>query len=224
VENGESGHEICNHKLFRFVYTTMVTLGDNLVEIWTIEFRATNHGELPSPYPTEPKSLVLNQFEQKWLRMQDTVAQSWAEACLISEWLLSEPYPPDDLWERAIQRTASALREGDSTSMDVAKLLIRNFENASRNRKRAQVRILPMSDSAGSVSVEDAVVAKLDFKKVMSDLHPKDRELFMLHFMTGRSWAEIAEMQGQSKLALQKRGARMVEQLRRKFGTRLNPK
>jgi DNA-directed RNA polymerase specialized sigma24 family protein len=58
----------------------------------------------------------------------------------------------------------------------------------------------------------------------MSDLHPKDREIFMLHFMTGRSWAEIAEMKGQSKLALKKRGARIVEQLRRKFGTRLNPK
>jgi DNA-directed RNA polymerase specialized sigma24 family protein len=180
----------------------------------------------PSPYPTEPKSLVLNQFEQKWLRlrMQDAVAQSWAEACSISERLFSEPYPADDLWERAVQRTASALREGDGTSMDVAKLLIRNFENASRNRKRGQVRILPMSDSAGSISVEDAVVAKLDFKKIMSDLHPKDREIFMLHFMTGRSWAEIAEMKGQSKLALKKRGARMVEQLRRKFGTRLHPK
>jgi hypothetical protein len=73
-----------------------------------------------SPYPTEPKSLVLNQFEQKWLklRMQDAVARSWAEACLISERLFTEPYPPDDLWERAIQRTASALREGDGTSVD----------------------------------------------------------------------------------------------------------
>jgi hypothetical protein len=186
VENGKRGHDICNHKLFLIVYTMTVTFDDNLVEIWTIEFRATNHGDLPSPYPTEPKSLVLNQFEHKWLRlrMQDAVARSWAEACSISEWLFSERYPPDDLWERAVQRTASALREGDGTSIDVAKLLIRNFENASRNRKRAQVRILPMSDSAGSVSVEDAVVAKLDFKKVMSDLHPKDQELFMLHFMT----------------------------------------
>ena len=180
----------------------------------------------PSPYPTEPKSLVLNQFEQKWLklRMQDAVARSWAEACSISERLFSEPSPPDDLWERAIQRTASALLEGDDTSIDVAQILIRNFESASRNRKRAQVRILPMSDSAGSVCIEDAVVAKLDLKKAMSDLHPKDRELFMLHFMTGRSWAEIAEMKGQSKHALKRRGARMVEQLRRKFGTRLNPK
>ena len=180
----------------------------------------------PSPYPTEPTSLVLNQFEQKWLklRMQDAIGRSWAEACSISERLFCEPYPPDDLWERAIQRTASGLLEGDDTSMDVAKLLIRNFENASRHRKRAQVRILPMSDSAGSVCIEDAVVAKLDFKKIMSDLHPKDRELFMLHFMTGRSWVEIAEMQGQSKHALQKRGARIVEQLRRKFGTRLHPK
>lgn len=180
----------------------------------------------PSPYPTEPKSLVLNQFEQKWLRlrMQDAVARSWAEACSISERLFCEPHPPDDLWERAIQRTASALREGDDSSIDVAKLLIRNFENTSRNRKRAQVCILPMSDSAGSVCIEDAVVAKLDFKKIMRDLHPKDRELLMLHFMTGRSWAEIEEMQGQSKDALQKRGCRIVEQLRRKFGTRLHPK
>jgi DNA-directed RNA polymerase specialized sigma24 family protein len=70
-----------------------------------------------------------------------------------------------------------------------------------------------MSDSAGSVCIEDAVVAKLDLKKVMSDLHPKDRELFMLHFMTGRSWVEIAEMTGQSKHALKRRGARMVENL-----------
>jgi hypothetical protein len=103
-----------------------------------------------SPYPTEPKSLVLSQFEQKWLklRMQDAVARSWAEACSISERLFSEPYPPDDLWERAVQRTASALRECDGTSIDVAKLLIRNFENISRHRKRVQVRILPMSDSA----------------------------------------------------------------------------
>ena len=180
----------------------------------------------PSPYPTEPTSLVLNQFEQKWLklRMQDAIGRSWAEACSISERLFCEPYPPDDLWERAIQRTASALREGDDTSIDVAKLLIRNFENTSRNRKRAQVCILPMSDSVGSVCIEDAVVAKLDFKKVMSHVHPKDRELLMLHFMTGRSWAEIAEMQGQSEDALQKRGCRIVEQLRRKFGTRLNPK
>ena len=79
----------------------------------------------PSPYPTEPKSLVLNQFEQKWLklRMQDADTRSWAEACSISERLFSEPSPPDDLWERAIQRTASALREGDGTSMDAAKLL-----------------------------------------------------------------------------------------------------
>jgi DNA-directed RNA polymerase specialized sigma24 family protein len=180
----------------------------------------------PSPYPTEPTSLVLNRFEQKWLRvrMQDAVARSWAEACSISERLFAEPYPPDDLWERAIQRTASGLREGDDTSMDVAKLLIRNFENASRSRKRVQSRILPMSDSAGSVCIEDAVVAKLDLKKAVSDLHPKDRELFMLHFMTGRSWVEIAEMTGESKHALRRRGARMVEQLRRKFGTRLHPK
>lgn len=156
--------------------------------------------------------------------MQDAVARSWAEACSISERLFCEPYPPDDLWERAVQRTASALREGDGTSMDAAKLLIRNFETTSRNRKRRQGRILPMSDSAGSVCIEDAVVAKLDLKKAMSDLHPKDRELFMLHFMTGRSWAEIAEMTGGSKHALRKRGARMVEQLRRKFGTRLNRK
>jgi hypothetical protein len=63
----------------------------------------------------------------------------------------------------------------------VAQILIRNFESASRNRKRAQVRILPMSDSAGSVCIENAVVAKLDLKKAMGDLHPKDRELFMLH-------------------------------------------
>jgi hypothetical protein len=69
------------------------------VEIWTIEFRDTNYGDLPSPYPTEQKSLVLNQFEQKWLklRMQDAVARSWAEACSLSERLFSEPYPPDDL-------------------------------------------------------------------------------------------------------------------------------
>ena len=162
----------------------------------------------PSPYPTEPKSLVLNQFEQKWLRlrMQDAVARSWAEACSISERLFCEPYPPDDLWERAVQRTASALREGDGTSMDAAKLLIRNFETASRNRKRRQVRILPMSDSAGSVCIEDAVVAKLDLKKIMSDLHPKDRELFMLHFMTGRSWAEIAEMTGAEQTCSAKAG------------------
>jgi len=180
----------------------------------------------PSPFPTEPTSLVLNQFEQKWLRlrMQDAVARSWAEACSISERLFSEPSPPDDLWERAIQRTASALREGDGTSADAAKLLIRNFENASRSRKRGHVRILPMSDSAGSVSIEDAVVAKLDFNKIMRGLHPKDRELLMLHFIAGRSWAEIAEMQGQSEDALQKRGARRVEQLRRKFGTRFHPK
>jgi hypothetical protein len=180
----------------------------------------------PSPYPTEPKLLVLNRFEQKWLklRMQDAIGRSWAEACSISERLFSEPSPPEDLWERAVQRTASALREGDGTSIDAAQLLIRNFEAVSRNRKRGQVRILPMSDAAGSVSVEDAVVARLDFKKLMSDLHPKDRELFMLHFMTGRSWAEIAEMKGQSKDALKKRGARIVEQLRRKFGTRLHPK
>jgi hypothetical protein len=180
----------------------------------------------PSPYPTEPTSLVLNQFEQKWLklRMQDAIGRSWAEACSISERLFTEPYPPNDLWERAVQRTASALREGDGTSIDAAQLLIRNFEAASRNRKRGQVRILPMSDAAGSVSVEDAVVAKLDFKKLMNDLHPKDRELFMLHFMTGRSWVEIAEMTGESKHALRRRGARMVEQLRRKFGTRLHPK
>ena len=180
----------------------------------------------PSPYPTEPTSLVLNQFEQKWLklRMQDAIGRSWAEACSISERLFSEPHPPDDLWERAIQRTASGLREGDDTSIDVAKLLIRNFENTSRNRKRAQVCMLPMSDSAGSVCIEDAVVAKLDFKKIMSHVHPKDRELFILHFMTGRSWAEIAEMQGQSEDALQKRGSRIVEQLRRKFGSRLHPK
>ena len=81
-----------------------------------------------------------------------------------------------------------------------------------------------MSDSAGSVSIEHAVVAKLDFKTIMSDLHPRDRELLMLHFMAGRSWAEIAERQGQSEHALQKWAARMVEQLRRKFGTRLHPK
>jgi DNA-directed RNA polymerase specialized sigma24 family protein len=180
----------------------------------------------PSPYPTEPTSLVLNQFEQKWLRvrMEDAVARSWAEACSISERLFSEPSPPDDLWERAIRRTASGLREGDDTSMDVAQVLIRNFETTSRSRKRAQVRILPMSDAAGSVSIEDAVVAKLDFKKIVSHVHPKDRELLLLHFMTGRSWAEIAEMQGQSEDALQKRGARIVEQLRRQFGTRLRPK
>jgi hypothetical protein len=49
VENGESGHEICNHTFFFFVYTTTVTFGDNLVEIWTIKFRATNHGDLPLP-------------------------------------------------------------------------------------------------------------------------------------------------------------------------------
>jgi DNA-directed RNA polymerase specialized sigma24 family protein len=92
--------------------------------------------------------------------------------------------------------------------MDVSKLLIRNFEAASRNRKRGQVRILPISDSAGSVSVQDAVVAKLDLKKVMSDLHPKDRELLLLHFMTGRSWAEIAEMQGDRAKMLCKSAAR----------------
>jgi hypothetical protein len=52
----------------------------------------------PSPFPTEPKSLVLNQFGQKWLklRMQDAVARSWAEARSISEQLFSEPSPPDD--------------------------------------------------------------------------------------------------------------------------------
>jgi len=65
----------------------------------------------PSPFPTEPTSLVLNQFEQKWLklRMQDAVARSWAEACSISERLFSEPSPPDDLWERAIQRIGAKL-------------------------------------------------------------------------------------------------------------------
>ena len=105
--------------------------------------------------------------------MQDAVARSWAEACSISERLLTEPYPPDDLWERAVQRTASALREGDGTSLDVAKLLIRNFENAARNRKRRQVRVLPMSDSAGSVSVEDAVVAKTRFQENHERFTPK---------------------------------------------------
>jgi hypothetical protein len=180
----------------------------------------------PSPYPTEPTSLVLNQFEQKWLklRMQDAVARSWAEACSISQRLFREPYPPDDLWVRAIQRTASALLEGDDTSMDAARLLVRNFENAARNRKRAQFRLLPIADSAGSVCTEDAVVAQLDCKKIMNNLDPKDRELLMLRFMAGRSWVEIAEIKGQSKHALRKRCARIVEQLRRKFGTRLNPK
>lgn len=180
----------------------------------------------PSPYPTELTSPPLHKFGRKWLRpkLQDVVALSWPEACAISQRLFRDPHPPEDLWERSIQRTASALVVGDGTSINVQGLLLYNFENASRSRKRGQRRMLPMSDSAGSVVIEDAVVAKLDLKKVMSHIHPKDRELLMLHFMAGRSWAEIAEMQGQTEHALQKRGARIIEQLRRKFGARLQRK
>jgi hypothetical protein len=65
----------------------------------------------PSPYPTSPTLLTLNQQEQQWLQsqIQDAVARSWPEACSISQRMLRETCPPDDLWERAIQRTASVL-------------------------------------------------------------------------------------------------------------------
>ncbi len=180
----------------------------------------------PSPYPADPLLLGRNHFEQQWLKlqMQEAAAQSWEAACSISQRLLREPYPPEDLWERAIQRTASVLLEGQQKSIDAAQLLLRHFEVVSRNRKRAQNATIPMSDSAGSFCIEDAVVAQLDLKKIMSSLDPKDRELLLLRFMAGRSWVEIAEMKGQSKHALRKRCARIVEQLRRRFGTGLNPK
>jgi hypothetical protein len=161
-------------------------------------YRSRAHGDLPLPISDRADVAGSESVRTEMAEVADAVARSWAEACSISERLFSEPSPPDDLWERAIQRTASGLLEGDDTSIDAAKLLIRNFENASRSRKRAQVRILPMSDAVGSVSIEDAVVAKLDFKKIMSHVHPKDRELLMLHFMTGRRWAEIAGVHARS--------------------------
>jgi DNA-directed RNA polymerase specialized sigma24 family protein len=75
-----------------------------------------------------------------------------------------------------------------------------------------------------SICIEDAVVAQLDFKKIMGSLDSEDRELLTLRFVAGRSWVEIAAMKGQSTHALRKQCARAVEQLRRKFGSYLNPK
>ena len=180
----------------------------------------------PSPYSTGSILLTLNQEEQQWLRpqIQDAVARSWPEACAISQRLLHEPRPPDDLWERAIQRTASVLRERHPAPMDAAPLLIQNFKLVARKRKIAQRRMLPISEAAGAICLEDAVVAQLDVKKIMRSLDPKDRELLMLRFMGGRSWVEIAAMEGQSTHAVRKRCTRAAKQLRRKFGTYLTCK
>ena len=180
----------------------------------------------PSPYPTGPTLLTLNQEEQQWLRpqIQDAVARGWPEACSLSQRLLHEPRPPDDLWERAIQRTASVLRERHPAPVDAPSLLIQNFKLAARKRKIEQSRMLPISETAGSICIEDAVVAQLDFKKIMGSLDSEDRELLTLRFMAGRSWVEIAAMKGQSTHALRKQCARAVEQLRRRFGSYLNPK
>jgi RNA polymerase sigma factor (sigma-70 family) len=170
--------------------------------------------------------LTLNQEEQQWLQpqIQDAVAQGWPEACSISQRLLHEPRPPDDLWERAIQRTASALRKRHPAPVDAPSLLIQNFKLAARKRKMAQSRTLPISEAAGSICIENAVVAQLDLKKIMRSLDPKDRELLTLRFMAGRSWVEIAAMTGQSTHALRKRCTRAVRQLRRKFGSYPNSK
>jgi hypothetical protein len=180
----------------------------------------------PSPYPTDLTLLDLNQEEQQWLQpqIQDAVARSWPEACSISQRLLHEPRPPDELWERAIQRTASVLRKSHPAPTDAPSLLIHNFALVASKRKVARSRILPISEAAGSIHIEDAVVAQLDLKKILRSLDPQDRELLILRFMAGRSWVEIAVMKRQSTHALRKRCTRAVEQLRRKFGTYLNPK
>jgi DNA-directed RNA polymerase specialized sigma24 family protein len=185
-----------------------------------------NMATSPSPYPTGPTLLTLNQEEQQWLQpqIQDAVARSWPEACAISQRLLREPRPPDDLWESAIQRTASVLRERHPAPMDAASLLIQSFKLAARNQKIAQSRMLSISDAAGAICIEDAVVAQLDFRKIMHTLEPTDREVLMLRFIAGRSWVEIAAMKGQSTHALRKRCTRALGELRRKFGSYLNPK
>jgi RNA polymerase sigma factor (sigma-70 family) len=180
----------------------------------------------PSPFPADPLLLTLNQEERQRLQsqIQDAVARSWPEACSISQRMLREARPPDDLWERAIQRTASVLLEGPVTPKDASALLIRNFLQVARKRKTAQSRMLPISEAAAAISMEDAVVAQIDLKKFMSNLDPEDREILMLRFIAGRSWVEIAAMKGQSTHALRKRCARASEQLRRRFGAYLKPK
>jgi DNA-directed RNA polymerase specialized sigma24 family protein len=180
----------------------------------------------PSPFPADPLLLTLNQEERQRLQsqIQDAVARSWPEACSISQRMLREPRPPDDLWERALQRTASVLLERPRTPMDASSLLTRNFLQVARKRKTAQGRMLPISEAAAAISIEDAVVAQIDFKKIMRNLDPEDREILLLRFMAGRSWVEIAAMKGQSTHALRKRCARAAEQLRRKFGAYLKPK
>jgi DNA-directed RNA polymerase specialized sigma24 family protein len=108
--------------------------------------------------------------------------------------------------------------------VDAPSLLIQHFKLAARKRKLTQSRMLPISETAGSICIEDAVVAQLDVKKIMRSLDPKDRELLMLRFMGGRSWVEIAAIEGQSTHALRKRCTRAAKQLRRKFGSYLKSK
>ena len=170
--------------------------------------------------------LALNQEERQRLQLQiqDAVARSWPEACSVSQRLLHEARPPDDLWERAIQRTASVLLESSPAPLDASSLLIRNFLRVARKRKAAQSRMLPISEVATAISIEDAVVAQLDFKKIMRSLDPEDREILILRFMAGRSWVEIAAIKGMSTHALRKRCTRAAKQLRRKFGAYVKPK
>jgi DNA-directed RNA polymerase specialized sigma24 family protein len=78
--------------------------------------------------------------------------------------------------------------------------------------------MLSMSEAAAATSIEDAVVAQIDLKKIMRNLHPEDCEILILRFMAGWTWVEIAAMKGQNTHALRKRCARAAEQLRRKFG------
>jgi hypothetical protein len=185
-----------------------------------------NMATSPSPYPTDPALLAFDREEHRWLhpQIEDAVARNWDEVCSISQRLLHESHPPNDLWDRAVRRTASVLLEKYPVPTDAPLLLVHNFATAARRRKVAQSRMLPMFDAAASLCIEDAVVAQLDLKKIMCNLDPEDRELIMLRFIGGRSWVELAAMKGQSTHALRKRCTRALGELRRKFGSYLNPK
>jgi hypothetical protein len=60
--------------------------------------------------------------------------------------------------------------------------------------------MLPISEAAGSICIEDAVVAQLDFRKIMASLDSEDRELLTLRFMARRSWVEIAAMRDRARM------------------------
>jgi RNA polymerase sigma-70 factor (ECF subfamily) len=122
-------------------------------------------------------------------------------------------------WPIAWRRIGS-LREPERLRAWLCSVAANEARQIARSRRRRTVREIAVSEPLGAVVSPDpgARAIDLDLAAALGRLHPDDRALLALRYVSGLNSSELAQALGMSASGVRARLARLLGRMRKELG------